>query len=108
MPHHSLALPSVGSRRRSRGSVISGIVPLALLLVVSQTAWSADSRRYTGDAVSREVSQSLDRRFTLDGTLRAAEVAQSGDGRFALHSTNTPKVGCDAFPDPIFANGFEP
>lgn len=108
MPYHPLALPPVGSRRRSRGSPIPAIVPLALLLAVSHTAGSADSSRFTSEAASREVSQSLDRRFTLDGTLRATEVAQSGDRRFALHSTNTPKVGCDAFPDPIFANGFEP
>jgi hypothetical protein len=80
---------------------------VALLLAASEAAVSADSGRFTSEAASREVSQSLDRRFTLDGKLRATEVPRSVDGRFALHSTNTPKVGCDAFPDPIFANGFE-
>lgn len=106
MHHCPPVFPPVSSRPSWRGPRIPSLVT-AVLLAASGPAVAADSGRFTSEAASREVSQSLDRRFTLDGKLRAAEVARSIDGRFALHSTNTPKVGCDAFPDPLFANGFE-
>jgi len=81
-------------------------LPFVLLLILSQTAGSANAERFTGAAESREVAQSNDGRFTVAGKLLASEAVQSVDGRFVVHSVNMPKVACGD--DLIFGNGFEP
>jgi len=106
MSCHPVSAPLKKSNAASRAPSVPPILPFVLLLILSQAAGSANAERFTGDAESREVSQSNDGRFTVAGKLVASEAVQSVDGRFVVHSVNTPKVACGG--DPIFGNGFEP
>jgi hypothetical protein len=79
---------------------------LAALLAVPALA-AETPQRYTVEAELRPLALSADGRFGLDATARYTAQAKSADGRFVLKAVNVPEGGCEAFADPVFANGFE-
>lgn len=87
------------------------IVALLLGAFVAGHGIAADvgerSSRFALTAELRPIAVSACGRFALDASDRHAAEARSADGRYALKAVNTPAVGCDPFPDPIFSNGFE-
>jgi hypothetical protein len=63
--------------------------------------------RFRVEAELRPLAVSACGRFALDAQARLAPEAKSADGRFTLKAVRVPAVGCDPFPDPLFADGFE-
>jgi len=80
---------------------------LCLIAGFSATAHAAADTRFALDAEVRPLAISADGRFALDASARYSPEAKSADGRFALKAVNVPDGGCEAFPDPLFSNGFE-
>lgn len=87
---------------------------IATMLCVGSTsgyANSADTKAPTPSfrlVEARVAATSSDGRFAL--TEARAEVTHAPttpDGRFRLIETSQPEVGCDPFPEQLFANGFE-
>ncbi len=57
---------------------------------------------------SRVAPATADGRYTLtEANARSAAAASTPDGRFQLIETRQPAVGCEPFPQELFANGFE-
>jgi hypothetical protein len=57
---------------------------------------------------SRVAPATADGRYTLtEANARSAAVLNTPDGRFELIETRQPAVGCEPFPEALFANGFE-
>lgn len=91
--------------------------PLLAVGVLGLMVWSGASAqsedaptaapRYTLTAELRPLAVSACGRFALAAEARFAPQALSADGRFALKAVHVPTVGCDPFPDPLFADGFE-
>jgi hypothetical protein len=75
-----------------------------LIAVPALAAPPAGSGRYRVEGEVRELARSADGRYALSAEARFKPAAKSADGRYALKSTT---VGCDPFPDELFANGFE-
>ncbi len=49
-----------------------------------------------------------DGRFALtEARVAVSKAPTTPDGRFRLIETSQPEVGCDPFPEQLFANGFE-
>ena len=67
----------------------------------------ANVSRYSVSGATAIVNRSSDGRFAVSGNARYTPTTTSSDGRFSLKSTHSPKAGCEAFPDALFANGFE-
>lgn len=85
---------------------------LALAIgVASAAALAAERRdppaRFALDAELRPLAVSACGRYAIEASARQVPEATSADGRYTLKTVNVPTVGCDPFPDPIFANGFE-
>jgi hypothetical protein len=83
---------------------------LAVLLLSPGLMAAGDTAapsRYRLEAELRPLAVSACGRFALDARARSAPEAQSADGRYALKAVHVPAVGCDPFPDPVFADGFE-
>jgi hypothetical protein len=70
-------------------------------------AKDAEGPRFRLQAELRPLAVSACGRFALDAQARLAPEAKSADGRFTLKAVHVPAVGCDPFPDPLFADGFE-
>jgi hypothetical protein len=86
------------------------IAPLAMLTfgpAVSGAAEGAEAPRFRVESELRPLAVSACGRFALDAQARLAPEAKSADGRFTLKAVRVPAVGCDPFPDPLFADGFE-
>jgi hypothetical protein len=101
------SIPSLPGARRSL--LRAATLALALLPPSPDLAVALDAApgRFSAEAALRPLSASACGRFAIQASVRHATEARSADGRFALKVVNTPAVGCDAFPDPVFANGFE-
>ncbi len=67
----------------------------------------ANLSRYAVSGATLALNRSSDGRFAGGGDARYTPTATSSNGRFRLKSTRTPNAGCEAFPDALFANGFE-
>ena len=83
---------------------------LGLLAGAGSMAYAAAGdppTRFRIEAELRPKAVSACGRFALEASARFTPEARSADGRFALKAVSAPAVGCDPFPDPIFANGFE-
>ena len=84
-------------------------VALVVGFAQANAAPTADAlaSRYSlsGHATAR--NHSADHRFAGSGEAHYTPAMTSNNGRFNLKSTRTVDVGCDAFPVPIFADGFE-
>jgi hypothetical protein len=84
------------------------------MLLVSGLAASAsipaladEAPRYALEAELQALAVSTDGRFALAARARYVPEQTSADGRFTLKAVNAPQGGCDPFPDPLFADGFE-
>jgi hypothetical protein len=66
-----------------------------------------ETPRYALEAELQPLAVSSDGRFALAASARYLPEQTSANGRFTLKAVNAPQVGCDPFPDPLFANGFE-
>lgn len=71
------------------------------------SATTDSSARFVVQAELRPLSVSADGRFAVDARARHAPETKSADGRFVLKAVHVPEGGCEAFPDPLFSNGFE-
>jgi hypothetical protein len=84
---------------------------LVAILLAPASAQAADgsptASRFRLEAELRPLAVSACGRFALDAQARLAPEAKSADGRFTLKAVHVPAVGCDPFPDPLFADGFE-
>jgi hypothetical protein len=92
----------------------AGARPIAAVLIISALAASAsipaladEAPRYAVKAELQPLSVSTDGRFGLAASARYVPEQTSADGRFTLKAVNAPQGGCDPFPDPVFADGFE-
>jgi hypothetical protein len=57
---------------------------------------------------ARVAATSADGRFMLsEARAQMMQAPTTPDGRFSLIETRRPEVGCDPFPEQLFANGFE-
>ena len=96
---------------RPRSSCLARAMTIALAALPGGPAFAADApeapARFRIDASLRPLAMSACGRFALDASARFAPEAKSADGRFALKAVHVPSVGCDPFPDPLFADGFE-
>jgi hypothetical protein len=83
-------------------------IAIAALCALAPTAFASDaSSRYAVEAELRPLAVSACGRFAIEATARYTPQAKSADGRFVLKAVNVPEGGCEAFPDPLFSNGFE-
>lgn len=94
------------------GTLVAALV--ATMLCVGSTGACANSADAKATApsfrlVGAHVAASTgDGRFALTEARVAVSAAQTTpDGRFSLIETRQPEVGCDPFPEQLFANGFE-
>jgi hypothetical protein len=96
---------SVVSNRRDKWAELIGI---AALCALAPTAFASETpSRYAVEAELRPLAVSACGRFAIEAEARYTPEAKSADGRFALKAVNVPEGGCEAFPDPLFSNGFE-
>lgn len=87
---------------------LAAILLIAGLTAPGLAASAGDAPpRFRVDADLRPLGKSTDERFALDATVRYAPAATSTNGRYTLKAVNAPTAGCDPFPDPLFADGFE-
>lgn len=85
--------------------VLAALLPM--FAAASEPTSSPSTERFRVSAEVRPQARSDDGRFALTASARVVPAATSLDGRFALKSINVPDVGCEPFPDGVFANGFE-
>lgn len=83
------------------------LIALPLFLLFASTSLPVAAERFAIEAELTPIATSSDGRFALDAEARYWPEATSADGRFALKATRVPEGGCEANPDPLFANGFE-
>jgi hypothetical protein len=79
----------------------------SLAASASIPALADETPRYAVKAELQPLAVSSDGRFALAASARYLPEQTSADGRFTLKAVNAPQGGCDSFPDPLFANGFE-
>jgi hypothetical protein len=99
-------------RIRARPLSVRGRWPLVLAVLllspgIMAAGDTAAPSRFRLEAELRPLAVSACGRFALDARAQLAPEAQSADGRYALKAVHVPAVGCDPFPDPVFADGFE-
>lgn len=83
-------------------------VAVAALCTLAPTAFASDApSRFAVEAELRPLAVSACGRFEIEAIARYTPEEKSADGRFALKAVNVPEGGCEAFPDPLFSNGFE-
>jgi hypothetical protein len=85
-------------------------VLIALALALSSGAGETPRAAAQGFELieSRVAPATADGRYTLtEANARSAAVLNTPDGRFQLIETRQPAVGCEPFPEALFANGFE-
>ncbi len=106
--------PAVQRRDRRRahpastpGRWIAVVTVLLLSPGLMAAGDAAAPSRFRLEAELRPLAVSACGRFALDARARSAPEARSADGRYALKAVHVPAVGCDPFPDPVFADGFE-
>lgn len=87
---------------------------IATMLCVGSTgagANSADTKAPTPSfrlVEAHVAATSGDGRFALtEARVAVSKAPATPDGRFTLIETSQPEVGCDPFPEQLFANGFE-
>jgi hypothetical protein len=81
---------------------------VAALCALAPTAFASDApARYAVEAEMRPLAVSACGRFAVEANARYTPEEKSADGRFALKAVHVPEGGCEAFPDPLFSNGFE-
>jgi hypothetical protein len=86
----------------------SGLIAFGLAALLAVPAFAAKTgQRFAVEAELRPLALSTDGRFAIEAEARFTPEANSADGRFALKAVNVPAGGCEAFPDPLFSNGFE-
>lgn len=87
-------------------AISMGLAALALVLAAGD-ATPATAQTYTL-VESRIAPATADGRYTLaEASARVEGAAATSDGRFKLVEIRQPAVGCDPFPEELFANGFE-
>jgi hypothetical protein len=87
-------------------AISMGLAALALALAAGD-ATPATARAYTL-VESRIAPATADGRYTLaEASARVEAAPATPDGRFKLIEIRQPAVGCDPFPEELFANGFE-
>ena len=101
--------PSPRWPARARLTRVLAAFAIAATSAQADAAPSTDTAlsRYSASGAAVTLNRSTDGRFAGGGDARYTPTAASSDGRFSLKSTRTPDGGCDAFPDALFANGFE-
>jgi hypothetical protein len=104
--------PAPAHRRRAGFVLRAGpwIVLFAALSGVALGALAAEETegpRFDLEAELRPLAVSACGRFALDAQARLAPEAKSANGRFTLKAVHVPAGGCNPFPDPLFADGFE-
>jgi hypothetical protein len=98
----------MGSIVINRRAGLGQRIAIAALFALAPTAFASDaSSRYAVEAELRPLAVSACGRFAIEAEARYTPEAKSADGRFVLKAVNVPEGGCEAFPDPLFSNGFE-
>jgi hypothetical protein len=98
-----------GRRAASRwpAAIAALLLGAAIASPALATEQPAPPARFAVQAELRPMAVSSCGRFAIEATARYTPQAKSADGRFVLKAVNVPEGGCEAFPDPLFSNGFE-